>query len=198
MTKKDIFIQENKWSKTGECFLLYGDFFENFLSINDKILLIGTGWTDEQYYDWPRLLLKLEPTLTIHYLEISEIYINKWKEKEFQIIKGDVRNIDNIINKNIYDIICWMQGPEHIKQEEMLSTFDKIFSIAKKAVIFSCPWGKYYDFQEEIHGNVYEKHINKDMDKHCFIDEGFNNYNISYCDKKDSGNGGIIITRFKK
>ncbi len=196
MNKREIFINENKWSSVTEQMNAYGEFFEKSLSENNKILLIGTGWSDTQYFDWPEILLKLEPTLKISYLEICDEYINKWKNNKYPVIKGDVRHIDETISTNEFDVICWMQGPEHINQNEMLSTFEKIFKCAKKSVIFSCPWGSFYDNQEILNKNVFEKHLNKNMDKHCF-ENGFENYIIKYYDQKDTGNGAIIITRFK-
>lgn len=197
MTKKEIFIKENVWSQTLEQISIYADFFDKTLTKDSKVLLIGTGYEDRQYYDWPNLLLKLESTIKIKYLEICDSYIEKWKNSEFEVIKGNVQDIDKIFKKDEFDVICWIQGPEHVKQDEMYPTFEKIFNCAKKGVLFSCPWGKYYDYQEELNNNFYEKHINKSMGKHSFSSI-FNDYQIYYCDKEHSENGGIIIIRIKE
>jgi len=197
MKRKELFYDGNGFNKNYNQIVAYADFFDNVLSENNNVLLVGTGYYDDQYYDWCNALLRVEPTIKISYLEVSDVYINKWKNGQYPIIKGDVRKIDEVIVNDEFDVICWIQGPEHIKQEEMANTFEKIFNVAKKAVIFSCPWGNYYDFQEELHGNVYEKHLNKSMGEHCFIGKEFDSYNIQYYDGKDTGSGCIMITKIK-
>jgi hypothetical protein len=193
---KETFLKESPWKEAYEAMELYSDFFNKVLEPNTRILFVGTGWENAQYFDWPTTLLKVEPTLKISYLEVSDIYIEKWKNGIFPLIVGDIRNIDKILEINDFDVICWFHGPEHIEQTEMLDTFNKVFSVVKKGIVFACPWGNYYDYQHALNENEYEIHKNKSMDEHCFI-EGFENYTINYCDGKDTPKGNIIITRIK-
>jgi hypothetical protein len=62
-----------------------------------SVLLVGTGWTHEQYHDWPNLLQDLWKA-KIAYLEIDEGYINKWKNGPYPLYEGSVTDIENIIS----------------------------------------------------------------------------------------------------
>lgn len=196
MSKNDIFLTNCIWGVNGAT-VFYAKFFADNLLPNSKVLFIGTGFDDCQYLDWPALLEKIEPTIQVSYLEIFKPYIDKFKDGKYPIIHGDVTKIDEVIANGTFDIICWFHGPEHVDQNKLLSTFDKLYNSANKAIIAAAPWGKYYDYQEELHTNPYEKHLIKNMGYQTF-DNTFSNYSINYFNVKDTGDGSIIITRIKQ
>ncbi len=159
------------------------------------VLLIGTGATIEQYDDWPQVLQSVWGC-SITYLEIFESYIELFKDQKYPIIKGDVREIDKILEKS-YDVILWLQGPEHVSHEELLPTLDALFSVCNNGIMCTCPWGSFYDYQEDINNNKYEIHIQKSMDAASFGKE-FKNYTIQYGGIFNTGNGQILIKRKKQ
>ncbi len=73
----------------------------------------------------------------------------------FDIINGDVRNIDKIL-ENTFDIIFYWHGIEHLKQAEIEPTLKKIEKMAK-VVILGVPYGKYEQGPE--YGNPFEEHL---------------------------------------
>jgi len=156
------------------------------------VLLVGTGWDSEQYHDWPNLLRDTWG-VKISYLEIDEGYINRWKNGPYPLYEGSVTNIKDVI-PTPFDVILWVQGPEHIKYEEMLPTFEAMYSMSNKGIICTCPWGGYYDYQGAINNNPAEEHVQKSMDENTFGPE-FSNYQRLFGGTKDEGDGQILIWR---
>jgi len=175
-----------------DSFFQYMDSFCKRHIFGREILLIGTGFTEEQYNDWPGVLVMMGAH-HVHYLEVCKQYIDKLKINErWPIIYGDVRKIDEVFPSNTYDVIMWIHGPEHIKKEEIVPTFTKLCNISKRAVFASCPYGNYYDSQEEMHNNPFEKHIQKDL-----IPDNFSElagFDIQTSGKKDSPDGQILMS----
>lgn len=196
-TKAEEFLQHRiakQWGlNTGVINL--SNVLEKLCFTNCSVLLVGTGWTDEQYYDWPTILEDVW-SAKCSYLEIDKGYINRWKDKKYPIYEGSVTDIKDVISKP-FDIILWGHGPEHIKHEQMLSTFDAMYEISNKGIVCFCPWGSFYDYQETMNNNIYETHLQKNMDENSFGPE-FANYSIAYGGVKDAGNGLIVIWREKQ
>jgi hypothetical protein len=67
------------------------------------------------------------------------------------VIQGDVRSCP--ITE--HDVIFWWHGPEHIKEEELPMTVNRLGQ-KTKTLILGCPWGK--RTQSAIYGNVHEIH----------------------------------------
>lgn len=110
----------------------------------------------------------LKAGFTIDCLEIYNSNAEYWKEqKTFEnMIVGDIRNIDQLINKN-YDTIVWWHGPEHIPKEDVYQTFLKIFEKTNDLVVSAGPYmGAVADFTG-IYGNPAESHL-WSMDKVIF------------------------------
>lgn len=158
---------------------------------NAEVLLVGTGHSAEQYYDWPDTLMKCG-AYNVVYLEIFDQYIQRWANKEYKIIKGDVRNIADIFTADSFDIILWIQGPEHINQSEMKKCFEDILKISRKLLLFTCPWGTYYDDQSALGGNIFEMHLQKNLTPESFKSIG-HLYNIRSLGRLNAGDGVIII-----
>jgi hypothetical protein len=195
-SKAEQFLEHpiaNKWGKnTGITNL--SSVLEQLCFPNCSILLIGTGSTYEQYHDWPTILEDIW-NAKCSYLEIDKGYINKWKNEKYPLYEGSVTNIKNII-PNSFDIILWGHGPEHIKYEEMLPTFEAMYEKSNKGIICFCPWGSYYDYQGPMNGNPSEEHLQKSIYENTFGPE-FINYQRLFGGIKDSGNGLITIWRKK-
>lgn len=138
-------------------------FFDKFCEVvnGSSILLVGTGGTERMFTEWPRVLKGCGAT-NITYIEIFDGYCNKFTNREYKIIKGDVRKIDEVVSKDEFDLILWFHGPEHIKREEMPQTFEKIRQMCSKGFVSICPFGSYYA-EDVIIDNIYEKHIQPDM-----------------------------------
>ena len=90
-------------------------------------------------------------------LEIFEQNVIEIKNHNFtKVTLGDVRNIDEYYNKK-FDVVLWWHGPEHINENEVIPTLNKIEQITLKAVILGCPLG--WEKQGPVYGNDHEKHM---------------------------------------
>jgi hypothetical protein len=94
-------------------------------------------------------------------IDILEIYkpnLDFLRQIEWinNVIEGDVQNIESLVNCK-YDIIFWWHGPEHIDNEKLEITLNKLKKFSNKLVICGCPWGIYK--QGEIKGNFWETHL---------------------------------------
>ena len=80
----------------------------------------------------------------------------------------------------------WWHGPEHIREDEIAPTFDKLKLITKKILIIACPWGIYE--QNVIEGNPYEKHLS------YLYPEFFENlgWQVDVIGKKDTQNNNLL------
>jgi hypothetical protein len=110
-------------------------------------------------------------TYSIDVLEIFDKNVQYLKSLDWidNIIKGDVRNIDTLVDKK-YDVIFWYHGPEHIKHFELENALGQLKNLANKIVVVGCPWGEFK--QEELYNNPWEKHIStlepSDFEKNNF------------------------------
>jgi len=94
----------------------------------------------------------------IDILEVFDKNLQSLKKLKFinKLIKGDVREVDKLIDQE-YDVIFWWHGPEHIHKNELKDTLNKLKKISNKLVVCGCPYGKYE--QGVVYGNVWEKHL---------------------------------------
>ena len=111
----------------------------------------------------------------------------------YPLYEGSVTDIENIISTP-FDVIVWIQGPEHIKYEDMLPTFEAMYGLANEGIVCTCPWGSYYDYQGAINNNPAEEHLQKSMGEDTFGPE-FINYKRLFGGTKDEGTGQILIWR---
>ena len=102
-----------------------------------------------------------------HDVTILEIWKpNVKKLIDYDVILGDVRTTE----LNNYDYVIWWHGPEHIKQDELKSTLDKLEQITNKILAVACPYGLYP--QGCHNGNPYETHLST-IYPETLIDLGF-------------------------
>lgn len=173
---KNNIYHPTSWTNVDKEFICFFDSFCEIVS-DSSILLVGTGSTEIQFVDWPRVLKQCGATY-IAYIEIFEGYCAKFANREYKIIMGDVREIDKVISKNEFDLIMWFHGPEHIKHKEMPQTFEKIKQVCGKGLVTLCPLGSYYA-SSCVHGNIYENHLQPDMSVSDFdIVKGVNFFSI--------------------
>jgi len=160
---------------------------------NKTFLLIGTGYTEEQYLDWPKTLLKCGAK-NVEYLEVFQGYVDRFKGREFKVYLGDVIDIDSIFQDNSYDFVFWLHGPEHVVYEKWPTVFDKILKVVACGFLAAVPFGSYYDYQEEAHGNLYEKHIVKNISE-----EMIKELDVSYLviGEKDGPASQILMWKLK-
>jgi len=104
-------------------------------------------------------------------LEIFKPNVDYLKKIEWlnQIIEGDVKEVDKIIDKK-YDVIFWWHGPEHIGKEDLKVTLDKLKKLANHYVVLGCPWGDVE--QGDIFGNKWEEHVSE-LNLEDFEENGF-------------------------
>jgi len=101
---------------------------------------------------------------TIDILEIWKDNVDQLREMNEKnrifrsIIHGDVRDIEIHIEE-IYDVVMWWHGPEHIPKKDFRDTVVKIERFASEYVVIGCPWGSYP--QGEVKGNRHEIHMSK-------------------------------------
>lgn len=94
-------------------------------------------------------------------LEVWENNINELREfirdfDEIWITQGDVRSIGMPAGLERFDYIFWWHGPEHLSQDEILTTLTNLESKANKMIALACPYGWYPQGAHD--GNPYERH----------------------------------------
>lgn len=94
---------------------------------------------------------------TIHFLEIWPPNAARLEENFIRVIKGDVRTIEKYDIEKKYDVIMWWHGPEHVREEELSSTLNKLIERTNKITVIACPYGKFE--QGSVRGNPYERHL---------------------------------------
>jgi len=125
---------------------------------------------------------------TIDILEIWEANVNTltWMNLRApifrRIIQGDVINIDLHI-ADIYDVVMWWHGPEHIPKKYFNETIRKIELFAKEYVVIGCPWGSYP--QGEVKGNKFEIHLSA-IYKKDFKELGYSTQTLRKVNKRGS------------
>lgn len=150
----------SSWSDVSEDFII---FFDKFCAAikNSSVLIVGTGDTEAQYSEWPRVLLSCGAD-SIKYIEVFEGNCRKFANREYEVIQCDIRNIDNIIEKGRFDLLLWLHGPEHVTKEDMIVVFGKIWDLTNKGFVVSCPFGNYYG-SSMVGDNIYEEHLQPNM-----------------------------------
>lgn len=135
-----------------------------------------------------------------HEIDVLEIWaknVNELREmnKEYRIFRdiilGDVRKIELYI-EDIYDVVMWWHGPEHIPKEDLNDTIRDLEMFAKKYVVIGCPWGEYP--QGSVKGNKHEIHL-ASLDKKDFDDLG---YKVKTLRKKGKRGSNILAWKRMK
>jgi hypothetical protein len=76
----------------------------------------------------------------------------KWFRR---IVEGDVRAARRIMDE-IYDVVFWWHGPEHVAKGELAKVTAELELMARALVIMGCPHG---DVKQGVsYGNVHEIH----------------------------------------
>jgi hypothetical protein len=145
-----------------EAFKWFEDNIHLFKKLEAKSLLY-VGWTPSSTNWWYTEFCK---KLSIEKVSVVEVYdanynnLNNWITRSKYNIKSYCRNIfdvDSFIDNNEYDIIFWDHGPEHASIEDLNAVTPKLMQKSGKALIYSCPWGKWP--QDTIGSNTFEKHL---------------------------------------
>jgi hypothetical protein len=127
-------------------------------------------------------------------IEAYEHYIKMWPyHLKYPVWRGDIMEIDNLFPPKSVDTILWAQGPEHIPLEYIKPTYLKVKNIARHHIIFVTPWGGYYDDQEEINNNPYERHRIKQINETIYKGT---NLKILKFGEYNKANGGMLAYEF--
>jgi hypothetical protein len=106
-------------------------------------------------HSWLEELYKAGNQITV--LEVWQDNLDKlmndWRIEN--LVLGDARNIVDLFVGN-FNYIFWWHGPEHLEQNDILSTLQNLESKTNKLIALASPWGWYP--QGEYKGNPYEKH----------------------------------------
>lgn len=137
----------------------------NIVSISERcapISLLYVGWRRDckpWWYD------KFCHDLGVKKVGVLEIFPRNHAELEQQVwsgrydvepILGDVRSIRKHVEPGEYDVIFWDHGPEHVTRKELIDTTTDLCLMAKRLVIYCCPWGEWPQGAED--GNDHEVH----------------------------------------
>jgi hypothetical protein len=101
-----------------------------------------------------------------------------------RLILGDVRNVDHM--PEMFDVVMWWHGPEHLSYDEILPTLQKLEAKAGRLIAVACPYG-YYP-QGSHKGNPYEEHKTYLYPEH-FTDWG---YTVRTDGRMDDAGGEIV------
>lgn len=88
-------------------------------------------------------------------LEIFQPNVDNMVKLGLDAICMDVLNIDQL--EENFDAIIWLHGPEHITWDQFLEVRTKIENKSNVITIYQAPVGEYP--QDEMYGNIYEKHV---------------------------------------
>lgn len=126
----------------------------------DTILYIGAcektfkEWEGDYFLHYIRSKKKIFTCTVIEkYLPYVEIIksLPVYSEFKLKLICDDIINYARH-TKNIYNIIIWWHGPEHIHQEEFETIVPHLEKICSGVIILGCPEGK-DDFSDVISGD---------------------------------------------
>lgn len=104
-----------------------------------------------------------------------------------EVIECDIRKIDI---SNTFDVVFWWHGPEHVKQDELAITINRIEKLSRNLVVLGCPWGKFEQGAED--GNPNEVHLS------YLLPEDFESIGYSVECLGDKDVRGSNITSVKK
>ena len=135
---------------------------DTIFEISKTILMVG--WRHDSDHSFIKYILDKGKKLTI--VEIFEPNIKNVPEG-VKVIHGNI--LTTPITES-YDMFLWQGGPEHVEKEKAIELFKNIQSKFKYMVI-ETPNG--YNFQDEMYGNIYEKHVShwtpEDYEKAGFL-----------------------------
>lgn len=139
-----------------------------------------------------KTLLKIEKIALIEIFQPNfEDAVKKLSSHKVTAFLGDVRLIDQFIQKGEYDIVFWDEGPEHVSLKEMRETTKKLKKISN-CIIYSVPWGHWPQSGEG--GNATEEHQYDAEPKH------FEKLGMDVITFNQSGqnNSGAMIAYWRK
>lgn len=116
-----------------------------------SILNIGYRWDSD-----PTIMnYAITNNKTWSVLEVFEQNVEDMRKQNIHVYCLNVLEIDNI--RENFDAIIWLHGPEHIVWDQFLNVRGKIEQKSNYITIYQAPIGEYP--QDEMYGNIYEKHI---------------------------------------
>lgn len=159
-----------------------------------KVLLIGTGSTEEQYTYWPERFQEKWAT-NICYLEVWWPNCERWASGPVPIVCGDVRDAWGRFANRSWDIVMLNQGIEHFHRSEFGKVLDIMFDLSARVAIATCPFGSRYDNQGEVGGNPYEKHVSGNLTAADFAN--ISGWTVEEFGQKDAGDAQVAIWRVR-
>lgn len=143
------------------------------LELTDCRSILNIGYrhdSDQTILDWASATGRTFDVLEIYTPNCEYLKSNK---KISAIYNLGAHQIASLEKK--WDAIIWLHGPEHVKWEEFLNMRSDIESCANDLVIYQAPEGEFP--QEDIYGNVYERHVSTLREK-MFADLGYKTNNF--------------------
>lgn len=106
-------------------------------------------------HSWLEELYKAGNQITV--LEVWQGNLDKlmsdWRIKN--LVLGSVVDVNDLFVGK-FDYVFWWHGPEHLEQNDLLTTLQNLESKTIKTLALASPWGWYP--QGEFNGNPYERH----------------------------------------
>lgn len=132
--------------------------------------MLYVGWRSDCASWWNN---QFSQELGIQKIGIIEIYAPNFEGARnrfpsYDVIHGDVREIEKYTTKGQYDMIFWDHGPEHVSKDDLVACTPKLFDHSGKILLYCCPWGNWPQGAEG--GNTNEIHY--DVDKETLTDLG--------------------------
>lgn len=128
--------------------------------------LLYVGWRHDCHPWWHQTFCAELGIIDVGILEIfpanvsdaeQKIWSGYFKGVAVELQQGDVRSADWMFLPNDYDIIFWDHGPEHVSLEDLKVVTPKLFGLAGKMLLYSCPWGSWPQGADD--GNEHERHL---------------------------------------
>jgi len=136
--------------------------------------------------------VKMFSNFDVTFLEVWEPNVKVLRSFSHKVIHADIR--DYVDSGDVYDVVMWWHGPEHVPAEELPGILEKLKKLTRGLVITGCPCGDCP--QGIVRGNPYEIHLSSSQPQ-LFTEAGYNTETLLFSDGRD-GNQTNITAWYKK
>jgi len=81
--------------------------------------------------------VKMFSNFDVTFLEVWEPNVKVLRSFSHKVIHADIR--DYVDSGDVYDVVMWWHGPEHVPAEELPGILEKLKKLTRGLVITGCP-----------------------------------------------------------
>ena len=119
------------------------------------VLYVGANHLRQHFL--PDFIDDYEKVTVIEIFEANVAFLQeKFADYKINIMQGDVRNVDNLVPTDMFDVCFWWHGPEHVSRGEVDDILARLERQTKSLIVLGMPYGHYEQGSE--YGNDHECH----------------------------------------